>query len=244
MGMMLEKLLAPDGEPWSIAKDVCYILGYTNSSKAIKDHVDDEDKLNNESLLSLGQRGAWLLSESGLYSLVLRSKKPEAKEFTRWVTKEVLPSIRKHGAYMTTSIIEDVIDNPDLLIKLATTLKEERSKNEQLQIENNILLPKAQFYDDVTGSNDAVEMKDVAKVINCGLGRNSLFEYLRKKKVLMRDNTPYQKFVDAEWFRVVESKYTNKATGDIHINIKTLVYQKGMDSIIKVLRKDGFMGDE
>lgn len=88
-------------EPWFVAKDVCDVLGYTNASKAISDHVDSEDKLNNESLSSLGQRGGWLVNESGLYSLVLSSKLPTAKELKRWVTHEVLPSIRKHGAYMT-----------------------------------------------------------------------------------------------------------------------------------------------
>ena len=117
-------------------------------------------------------------------------------------------------------------------------------ENEILQLENNILLPKAQFYDDVTGSKDAIPMGNVSKVIACELGPYQLFSYLRKKKVLMRDNIPYQRFVDAKWFRVVESKFTDKYSGDIRINIKTLVYQKGIDGIIKSLRKDGFMGDE
>lgn len=90
-----------DGEPWFVGKDVARILGYKNESKALKDHVDPEDKLNNESLLSLGQRGGWLINESGLYSLILSSKLPKAKKFKRWVTSEVLPAIRKTGGYMT-----------------------------------------------------------------------------------------------------------------------------------------------
>ena len=89
-----------NGEPWFVGKDVATVLGYANASKAIQDHVDTEDKLNNESLSSLGQRGGWLVNESGLYSLILSSKLPNAKKFKRWVTNEVLPSIRKHGAYM------------------------------------------------------------------------------------------------------------------------------------------------
>lgn len=88
-----------DGEPWLVGKDVAVALGYQNPSKALADHVDDEDKLNNETLLSLGQRGGWLINESGLYSLVLSSKLPGAKKFRRWVTAEVLPSIRKTGGY-------------------------------------------------------------------------------------------------------------------------------------------------
>ena len=90
-----------DGVPWFVGKDVANVLGYQNSSKAISDHVDEEDKLNNESLSSLGQRGGWLINESGLYSLILSSKLPAAKAFKHWVTSEVLPSIRKHGEYAT-----------------------------------------------------------------------------------------------------------------------------------------------
>ena len=88
-----------DGEPWFVGKDVATILGYQNPSKAIYDHIDDEDKLNNESLSSLGQRGGWLINESGLYSLILSSKLPAAKKFKKWVTSEVLPTIRKTGGY-------------------------------------------------------------------------------------------------------------------------------------------------
>ncbi len=88
-----------DNEPWFVGKDVAVALGYTNPSKALADHVDEEDKLNNESLLSLGQRGGWLINESGLYSLIFSSQLPSAKKFKRWMTSEVLPSIRKTGRY-------------------------------------------------------------------------------------------------------------------------------------------------
>ena len=92
-----------NGEPWFVGKDVATALGYTNASKALNDHVDSEDKLNNETLSSLGQRGGWLINESGMYSLILGSKLDGAKRFKRWVTSEVLPSIRKSGAYATDS---------------------------------------------------------------------------------------------------------------------------------------------
>ena len=93
------RMLLKDNEPWFVGKDVAEILGYTNPSKALADHVEEDDKLNNESLSSLGQRGGWLINESGLYSLILSSKLPAAKAFKHWVTSEVLPSIRKHGVY-------------------------------------------------------------------------------------------------------------------------------------------------
>ena len=93
------RMVVLDGEPWFVGKDVAAALGYSNASKALNDHVDEEDKLNNVSLSSLGQRGGWLVNESGVYSLVFSSKLPTAKAFKRWVTSEVLPSIRKTGGY-------------------------------------------------------------------------------------------------------------------------------------------------
>ena len=105
-----------DGEVMFVGKDVAEILGYQNGSKALADHVDEEDKLNNDSLSSLGQRGGWLINESGLYSLILSSKMPNAKKFKRWITTEVLPSIRKHGVYA----VDEVLQNPDVLIQALT----------------------------------------------------------------------------------------------------------------------------
>ena len=95
------RTLTIENEPYFVGKDVAEILGYTNPSKALADHVDEDDKLNNESLSSLGQRGGWIINESGLYSLILSSKLPTAKKFKRWVTSEVLPSIRRNGMYAT-----------------------------------------------------------------------------------------------------------------------------------------------
>ena len=123
------RVIEQNGETWFVGKDVCDVLGYSNPSKALIDHVDEEDKLNNESLLSLGQRGGWLINESGLYSLILSSKLPTAKQFKRWITFEVIPSIRKHGAYMTEQILEKALTNPDFLIQLAQQLKSEQEKN-------------------------------------------------------------------------------------------------------------------
>ena len=108
-----------NGDPWFVGKDVANNLGYQNLSKAIIDHVDEGDKLNNKSLSSLGQRGGWLINESGLYSLILSRKLPKAKKFKRWVTSEILPSIRKHGAYMTDETLEQALTSLDFLIKLA-----------------------------------------------------------------------------------------------------------------------------
>lgn len=216
-----------EGEVWFVGKDVAEILGYTNPSKALADHVDEEDKLNNESLSSLGQRGGWLINESGLYSLVLSSKLPTARQFKRWITKEVIPSIRKTGGYFAT---------PKTYVEALRALADAEEEKERLVLENEEMKPKADFYDNVTGSSDTIEIGEVAKVLNCGIGRNKLFDFLRKEKVLMKNNIPKQHFVDEGYFRVIETKYT-KPNGDVSINLKTVVYQKGVDYIRKLLIK-------
>ena len=127
-------------EPYFVGKDVAEILGYSNASKALADHVDDDDKLNNESLSSLGQRGGWIINESGLYSLILCSKLPSAKRFKKWITSEVLPSIHKHGLYATDQVIDNILNNPDFGIELLTRLKEERVARVEAERKNAILM--------------------------------------------------------------------------------------------------------
>ncbi|UWF80619.1 MAG: antirepressor protein KilAC domain [Bacteriophage sp.] len=177
----LRTLTDENGEPWFVAKDACDMLGYTNPSKAISDHVDPEDKLNNESLSSLGQRGGWLINESGLYSLILSSKQPNAKDFKRWVTHEVLPSIRKHGIYATETTIDQILTDPDFGIRLLTNLKEERAK--RIEAENQIkeLAPKAKALDDFTNVPETLLVRDAAKLLsNAGtpIGEKELREWL------------------------------------------------------------------
>lgn len=149
-----------EGDVWFVGKDVAEILGYTNPSKALADHVDEEDKLNNESLSSLGQRGGWIINESGLYSLVLSSKLPTARQFKRWITKEVIPSIRKTGGYFAT---------PKTYVEALRALADAEEEKERLALENEEMKPKAEFYDAVTDSKDAIPMGEVAKVLDCGI---------------------------------------------------------------------------
>ena len=177
----LRVLTDENGDPWFVAKDVCDVLQYTNASKAISDHIDPGDKLNNESLSSLGQRGGWLINESGLYSLVLSSKLPTAREFKRWVTHEVLPSIRKHGVYATEATIDRILADPDFGIRLLTDLKNERAK--RIEAENQVreLEPKAKALDDFTNMPDALLVREAAKLLsNAGtpIGEKELREWL------------------------------------------------------------------
>lgn len=127
-------------EPYFVGKDVAEILGYSNASKALADHVDDDDKLNNESLSSLGQRGGWIINESGLYSLILCSKLPSAKRFKKWITSEVLPLIHKHGLYATDQVIDNILNNPNFGIELLTRLKEKRAARVEAERKNAILM--------------------------------------------------------------------------------------------------------
>ena len=130
-----------------------------------------------------------------------------------------------------------LIENPELAIKAFTALKEEREKNKALQAENERMKPKEEFFDAVTDSKDAIDMGQVAKVLNYPkIGRNKLFEILRDNGILQQNNQPYQKYIDCGYFRVVEQKYEARP-GEIRINIKTLVFQKGIDYIRKILEK-------
>lgn len=185
-------------EPWFVGKDVASVLGYSNPSKVLTDHVDPEDKLNNDSLSSLGQRGGWLINESGMYSLILSSKLPNARKFKRWVTGEVLPSIRKHGAYLTPDKVEEVLLNPDTIIKIAQNLKEEQEKRRQLEIENNELKPKANYCEQVLQSESAVVTTQIAK--DYGMSPQALNSILHELGVQYK--------VDGQW--VLYSKYQDK----------------------------------
>jgi len=191
-GAALRTLTDESGEPWFVAKDVCDVLGYTNASKAISDHVDSEDKLNNESLSSLGQRGGWLVNESGLYSLVLSSKLPTAKEFKRWVTHEVLPQIRRTGGYIPTS---DADDDMTILAKAVMigqrTMEEQKRRIQAQQTRIDELQPKASMWDNFVDIPDVLSVGNSAKLLsNLGrpIGRKTLFSWLEHNGWVFREN--------------------------------------------------------
>lgn len=198
-GAALRTLTDENGEPWFVAKDVCDVLGYTNASKAISDHVDAEDKLNNESLSSLGQRGGWLVNESGLYSLVLSSKLPTAKEFQRWVTHEVLPSIRKHGAYATEATIDRILANPDFGIKLLTDLKEERAKRTEAEKTIERQKPLVAIAQEFIQADGTITITDAAryfKQVDPNIKRETVFNVLRAYGYIeQRTNKPTMKAI-------------------------------------------------
>lgn len=196
-----------NNEPWFVGRDVAKALGYSNTKDAIIKRVDVEDKMNGVAICDpIGrEHKPVLINESGLYSLILTSKLESAKKFKHWVTSEVLPSIRKHGAYMTDVTIERLADNPDLLIELCNKLKAERQKNEELKKENTIqsqkLLeyePKATYYDLVLQSKGTVSITVIAK--DFGMTAQELNKILCDKKIQRKVSGVY----------VLNKKYADK----------------------------------
>ena len=226
-----------NGEPYFVGKDVAEILGYANTSKALIDHVDDEDKLNNETLSSLGQRGGWLINESGLYSLILSSKLPTAKKFKRWVTSDVLPAIRKTGSYSIQNKPDSyTIEDP---AARARRWAEEYEEKKALEAKIEEQKPLVEYAEHIQASKDVIDMKSMAKLASKNgikIGRNKLFSFLRDRKILDRENIPYANYMDKEWFQVVESPYTFN-NGDVKIIKTTLVSPKGQIGIIRQLKK-------
>lgn len=177
----LRTLTDENGDPWFVAKDVCDILGLENSRKATAELDPDEKNTVTISDGIPGNPNKTIISEPGLYKLIMRSRKPETKTFQRWVTHEVLPSIRKHGIYATETTIDQILADPDFGIRLLTSLKEERAK--RIQAENQIkgLEPKAKALEDFTNVPDALLVRDAAKLLsNAGtpIGEKELREWL------------------------------------------------------------------
>jgi anti-repressor protein len=232
------RTLNADNEPMFVGKDVADILGYQNGSRDVNNHVEEEDRLKYQIGTSGQSREMTLINESGLYSLVLSSKLPTAKEFKHWVTHEVLPSIRKHGAYMTPETIEKAIYDPDFIINLATQLKNEQAKTAALKADNETMKPKALFADAVATSHTSILIGDLAKLIRqngVDIGQNRLFAWLREHGYLIgsgdRRNMPTQRAMDLGLFDIKERTFQNP-DGSVRITKTTKVTGKGQQYFI------------
>lgn len=226
-----------DGQPYFVGKDVADILGYANPSKALADHVDEEDKLNNDSLLSLGQRGGWLINESGLYSLILSSKMPNAKKFKRWVTSEVLPAIVHKGVYMTDDVIEKVIKDPDFIIKLATELKEEKTKRLVAEQQVYELKPKATYYDLVLQNKSLLSVTQIAK--DYGKSAKWLNEKLHELGMQYKQGSTwllYQKYADKGY-----TQSTTHVIDECNAKLLTKWTQAGRLAIYQILKSKNIL---
>lgn len=233
-----------NGEPYFVGKDVAEILGYKDTSDAMKKHVDSEDKLTRHFADSGQNREMYVINESGLYSLILSSKLPKAKEFKRWVTSEVLPSIRKHGLYAT----EELISNPDIAIAAFQALKEEREKNRKLTdtvaVQNQQiaeLQPKASYYDVVLNCKDLLSITEIAK--DYGKSAKWLNNYLHENKVQYKQGNIWLLYQNH-----AEKGYTNTKTqtfngndGNVHTKVHTYWTQKGRLFIYDLLKSKGIV---
>lgn len=223
-----------EGEPWLVGRDVATILGYAKPQNAISMHVDKDDALKQGIPTNGGIQHMTLINESGFYSLVLGSKLPNAKEFKRWVTKEVLPSVRKHGAYMTPETIEKTLTDPDFIIRLATKLKEEQLARQQAEKQIEEQKPKILFADAVTTSKTPILVGELAKLLKqngIDMGQNRLFQWLRDNGYLIKRrgtdyNMPTQYSMEMGLFEVKETSITH-SDGHISINKTPKITGKG-----------------
>ncbi len=220
-----------DGKPYFVANDVAKALGYVETAKAIRTHCKGVSEMDIPT--NGGIQVMKVIPEGDIYRLIIRSSLPSAEKFEHWVFDEVIPNIRKTGGYNLPQTY------PEALRALADQAEKAEKlliQNNELQLANREMKPKAEFFDAVAGSKKAMSMEEVAKVLSYpGVGRNKLFEILRNQNILQKDNIPYQKYIDSGYFRVIEQKYN---VGDeVRINIKTLVFQKGVDFIRKTLDK-------
>jgi len=227
-------------EPMFCLGDLCQVLDLT-PSKVVQRL--DKDVLSKYPLETNG--GIQLsnfVNEDGLYDAILDSRKPEAKQFRKWVTSEVLPSICKHGAYMTPQKLEEVLLSPDTLIKLATNLKEEQTKRIEAERKISVLQPKAALMDKIIDSGEKIDIGQTAKILGLPYGRNTLFKKLRELGVFFKNrNEPKQEYVERKYFELKE-QWIERNSHDSFMVVKVLVTQKGLEFINKILdgnKQDG-----
>lgn len=233
-----------DGEVMFVAKDIATILRYSNPRDAINKHVDDEDKGVAKCDTLGGIQDLTIINESGLYSLILSSKMPNAKKFKRWITTEVLPSIRKHGVYA----VDEVLSNPDVLIQALTELKKEREEKAKLKetvaVQNQQITemtPKAGYYDVVLNCKDVISTTEIAK--DYGWSAKKMNSYLHEKKIQFKQGKIwllYQKYAEQGLTSTKTSVY-NGRDGISHSSIHTYWTQKGRLFIYELLKKDGIL---
>ena len=244
------RTVAMKGEPWFVGKDVAGILGYERANKAVVDRVDKEDrcmidgKTQSQFGIELGQRGGWLVNESGVYSLILSSKLPQAKRFKRWVTAEVLPAIRKHGIYAT----EELLNNPDFAIAAFQALRDERNKNKQLSEKVKVqkkqlavMQPKASYYDVVLQCKDLVTVNTIAK--DYGWSAIKMNAFLHEHGIQYKQGDIwhlYQNYAGKGYTGTRTQIFEGK-DGEQHSREHTYWTQKGRLFLYQFLKKKGIL---
>ena len=231
------RTLVINEKPYFCASDIAKVLGYSNTRDAISRHC--KGVVKSDIPTNSGIQTVSFIPEGDIYRLIVKSKLPSAEKFEAWVMDEILPSIRKHGAYMTNDVIERTLTDPDYLIQLATALKEERQARLVAEQKIEEQRPLVEFADKVSNSSNLIDMGKMAKLLkdeNINIGRNRLFEWLRKKEILMRNNIPYQRYIDGGYFQVKESTF--ETPYGTKTQQTTFVTGKGQIYITEKLRKE------
>ena len=242
------RTLTIDEAPYFVGKDVATVLGYVNTKDALSKHVDPEDSRGSQIATPSGIQTMKVINESGLYSLILGSKLPSAKRFKRWVTSEVLPQIRKHGAYATEDTIDRILGDPDFGIRLLQELKTEREARKALEIQNAVqtqqiaeLQPKASYYDVVLNCKDLLSVSKIAK--DFGKSGRWLNEFLHEKGIQFKQGSVwllYQKYAAEGYTQTKTDPYTG-SDGMIHSKVRTCWTQKGRLFIYDLLKSNGIL---
>ena len=225
-----------DNQPWFVGKDVADVLGYSNPQKALRDHIDDEDKTVNESFSVNGTK-AILINESGLYSLIISSKMPNAKKFKRWVTNDVLPSIRQHDVYATDDFLSKTLEDPAWAISVLQRLK---AKQQQVAMQQQViaeLKPKASYYDLILQNKSTMPISKIAKDYGMsGRKLNALLHELGVQYKMSKMWLLYQKHADKGY---TQSK--TYAINDENSAMHTYWTQKGRLFLYDLLKNDGIL---
>lgn len=227
------RTIQKDGETWWVLKDVCGILGISKYRDTAS-RLDEDERGSVRVDTPGGEQEMTVINESGLYNVILRSDKPEAKPFRKWVTSEVLPSIRKHGAYMTPETLEQAILNPDMMIKLCTALKDEQDKNKALQavnssltVDNQIMKPKADYFDELVDRNLLTNFRETAKQLQ--VKEKEFIRFLLEKKFIYRDKRgKIQPYADKNNGLFEVKEFSNEKTG--FASTQTLITPKGRET--------------
>lgn len=237
-----------DGEPWFVAADVCKALEMSDTHVALR-RIDNDEKGRCSIPTPGGTQEMATVSEFGLYSLVLNSRKKEAKEFKRWITHEVIPSIRKHGLYATPVTIDAIIKDPDYGIRLLKELKQEQEARKLAEQKTEILAeanqklvnltienqPKVEFANSVSAAGGEIGIGNLAKLMRqngINIGQNRLYAEMREDGYIMKNSTlPTQYAMERGWFRIIERPIT-LPTGDVVMSQTTKVTTKGQIDLI------------
>lgn len=231
------RTLLIDGEPWFVGNDIAAVLGYSRPVDAIRKRVEDEDKGVAKLATPGGQQDYTIINESGLYSLILTSKLPTAKKFKRWVTSEVIPSIRKYGAYMTAETLYKTMSDPRELAKLLNALADEKDKNKKLTADNALLSVKAKYYDKILASPDAIPVTFIAKDYGMSASAfNRMLYHYSIQYPLRKSWCLYQDYAEKGYTQTKTYSYSEN-----RVCVHTCWTQKGRLFLYEFLKSNGIL---